>query len=199
VRRRGSGGTWAGLLPLSLLAVVGVTGCSAGHSAAGAAASGGRTGPSAAGGTTADSSAGNSRVNAIEKIITRTSNSDDSFVQFNDVSDLSKDQLNRLVQLSCDTRGCVVVVGCDSTGEPACAGIAPKLTPMGFFRKQQTYTLGIRGSDNGHETVDVSPGSAHDFAVLTEKIFLDVLGASRDFKLTWQSAAQQTPVPVPVD
>ncbi len=92
-----------------------------------------------------------------------------------------------------------MVVGCDTAGQLPCADIAPKLTPMKFFRKQQTYTLGIQGSENGRETVDVSPGSAHDFAVLTEKIFLDVLGASRDYQLTWQSAAQQTPTPVPVD
>jgi hypothetical protein len=184
------------LLPLLLLTVVAVTGCSAGGSKASAT---GRPGPHASSGTTVDSPAGTSRVNAIGKVITQTSNSDDSFVQFNDTSDRSTDQLDRLVQLSCDARGCVVVVGCDSAGEPACAGIASKLTAMGFFRKQQTYTLGVRGTDNGNETVDVSPGSAHDFAVLTERIFLDVLGASRDYKLTWQSAVQQTPAPVPVD
>jgi hypothetical protein len=188
VRRRETGGARAGLLTLLLLAAVGVNGCSAGH-----------TEPSAAGSKTADPSAGNPRINAIEKIITRTSNSDDSYVQFDDVSDLSKDHLSRQVQLSCDPTGCIVVVGCDSAGELPCADVAPKLSPLGFFPKQKTYTLGIPGHDNfGHETLSGSPGSAHDFAVLAEKIFLDVLGASRDYKLTWQSAAQQAPVPVPV-
>ena len=193
MRHRGTGGAWGGSLAVLLL-VVGVAGCSAGHSGADG---GGRSGPSAAVGVPTDASADSPRVSAIEKIIIRTSDSSDSFVQFNYVSDLSKDHMTRDVQLSCDSRGCIVTVGCDNDEQLPCADIAPKITPMKFFATQQTFTLGTPGSDKG--SLDVSAGSPHSFAVLTEKIFLDVLGASPDYQLTWQSAAQQSPTPVPVD
>jgi hypothetical protein len=201
VRRRGTGLAGGGLLAVLLLAVVGVSGCSAGHTGTGTGAAGAGNGAASAADSFSAGAAGDAaRVSAIERIITRTSKSDDSYVQFNDESDRTRDQLRREVQLSCDPSGCIVVVGCDSTGELPCADLAPKLKPLGFFPKQKTYTLGIVGHDDrGNETLAGKPGSAHDFAVLTEKIFLDVLRASRDYALTWQSATQQAPVPVPVE
>lgn len=125
------------------------------------------------------------RINAIARIIAQTSNSDDSFVEFHDITDIRKDGVDRTVQLSCDPRACYMVVPCDEGAEPRCTGLDGRLGPIGFRHLDRTLTR------------DYAPGTAHDYAARTEDIFRHVLGAAADYQLTWKSAAHPDPTPVP--
>jgi hypothetical protein len=181
------------LVALLLLPVV-AAGCSGGPGAAGSggaapATSAAGSGAPAAGASATSAAAPSARIGDIEKIIAQTSNSDDAFVEFHDVSDLPRDRIDRGTQFTCDGRECNVVVMCDGKSQPTCASIAPKLVPLGNFVRLKPQYQALE--------FDSSPGGAHDHALLAEKIFLEVLGAAADYELTWQSAVQKSPAPVP--
>jgi hypothetical protein len=159
-------------------------GAAVGQPSASAATNPGGGQPSTCAGP-ADSCGDTGRIDAITKIIAQTSNSADAFVEFHDASDLRIDGTDRAVQLACDPTACYVEVLCDEGAEPTCESLGGELTPMGYALVQHNYNL------------DYSPGTAHDFAVRTENLFLRVLGASPGYQLTWKSAAHPSPAPLP--
>lgn len=135
--------------------------------------------------TSSSGSGSSSQVAAIEAVIAKTSNSNDGFVVFVDASDQAKDGKERTVQMSCDDTQCHFEALCDFASPP-CSQVASKLEAHGL--KADSKNPGVYFVDR--------KGNHHDFAVLTDDIFRNVLGASPDYHLTWRSNIQTSPTPL---
>jgi hypothetical protein len=173
------------ILPLVLVAALAV--------ACGGTGSGGGTGspgspPSAApnAGASVPPGASNARIAAIAAVISRTSNPDDAFVTFTDTSDAVPNGPERSVQMTCEGgRGCHFEALCDKP-PLTCDRVGARLQALGLRHDPQNADVYF---------VDRN-GSAADFAILTETVYLTVFGASPGYRLSWRSQRQTTQLPV---
>jgi hypothetical protein len=126
------------------------------------------------------------QVAAIEVQIAASDNPTVGFVVFDDVSDKARDGIDREVQLA--GTGHIEVL-CDYT-KHQCEDAATKsqiqqlgFTPLNTFQ-------GAYQKDGA--------ASAYAQALLTERLFLEVLKASPDYRLTYRNEVQKDPAPLPV-
>ena len=128
------------------------------------------------------------RVAAIEAQIKASENPDVGFVVFEDVSDKANDGISRIVQLAGGATHIEVLCDAphhqceDSATQTAIARLG--FTPLNKY-------AGAYEKDDPKATPQAS-------ARLTETLFLGVLKASPDYKLTYYNQVQQKPTPLPV-
>jgi len=154
-----------------------------------AAACGGSASPAASphtGATPAFPGSNPNRVLAIEQQIAASNAPAVAFVVFDDVSDLAKDQINRSVQLAGSSH---IEVLCDYVHHQCeDAGSQALITKLGFTPLNQYQ--GAYQKDG--------LATPHAQALLTEQLFLQLLKASPDYRLTYYNQVQQKPTPLPV-
>jgi hypothetical protein len=133
-------------------------------------------------------SPGEMRVSQIKAAIDLTNTEGDQFVTFTDTSDLQKDGIDRTVQFLQPGTPTHVEVLCSPVKGP-CVTFGARAQPLGFAMDPQRSN--VYAKDN-------VPGTTTDLAVLTNRLFLDVLQASPDYQLSFNSATRKaSPLPTP--
>jgi hypothetical protein len=135
-------------------------------------------------------SPGDTRVSQIKAAIDLTNTEADQYITFTDTSDLQKDGIDRTVQFFQPGTPTHVEVLCSPAKGP-CVTFGARAQALGFAMDPQRSN--IYAKDN-------VPGTTTDLAVLTNRLFLDVLQASPDYQLLFYSAtrkASSIPNPTP--
>jgi len=153
------------------------------------AACGGSASPAAsphAGATPAFAGSNPNRVAAIEAQIAASNDPNVAFVVFDDVSDQAKDQIDRSVQLAGSSH---IEVLCDYVHHQCEDAASQALIARLGFKPLNRYQ-GAYQKDGA--------ATPHEQALLTERLFLQLLKASSDYRLTYYNQVQQKPTPLPV-